>query len=107
MPTMSADGRYVVFTTDAILDVADTDAVADVYRYDVVSDLIVLVSVERRRVGNAARLGAARCRLERRPSSTSPTVPGPATNHVRAITGRHHHTVPADTGFITRSEPRW
>jgi hypothetical protein len=48
----SADGRYVVFSTDAKLVASDTNGLDDVYRRDTVSDKTVLVSQRGGKVGN-------------------------------------------------------
>jgi WD40-like Beta Propeller Repeat len=48
----SADGRYVVFSTDARLVPADTNGIDDVYRRNTVSGKTVLVSHRGGKVGN-------------------------------------------------------
>jgi Tol biopolymer transport system component len=48
----SADGRYVVFSTDAKLVPSDTNGVDDVYRRDTVAGKTVLVSHRGGKVGN-------------------------------------------------------
>jgi Tol biopolymer transport system component len=52
-PVASADGRYVVFSTEAALVATDTNGDEDVYRRDTVEGTTLLVSVnERGKVGN-------------------------------------------------------
>ncbi|MEO8695069.1 MAG: hypothetical protein ABI658_16195 [Acidimicrobiales bacterium] len=101
---MSADGRYVVFMTDASLDAADTDSVADVYRYDVVSDAIALVSVndDESEITSASGFGGIDASGDRVFFATDS---GPSTNYVRAITAGTTTLVAigaTDNGFITR-----
>jgi hypothetical protein len=43
-PSISSDGRYVVFQTDAVLDQSDTYGSLDIYQYDSSTNSITLVS---------------------------------------------------------------
>ena len=51
MPSMSTDGRYVAFTSDARLDAQDTNDHSDVYVRDRLSDTTTLVSAGKNGVG--------------------------------------------------------
>ncbi|WP_313918662.1 hypothetical protein [Tahibacter sp.] len=54
---LSGDGRYTVFTTNALLSAADTDVRDDVYRFDRLSGTTTLISTE---VGGVTPLGINR-----------------------------------------------
>ncbi|MCB9848215.1 MAG: PD40 domain-containing protein [Phycisphaeraceae bacterium] len=59
-PSISADGRYVAFETDAALVAADTNGRRDVYRCDLLNGRVELVSASSTgMVGGAASRGAS------------------------------------------------
>jgi serine protease len=98
---MSADGAYVVFTTNESLDAADLDVVADVYRYNVVGQTVDLVSVN----DNESEMTDAAALLGVDATGTHiyfSVAAGPTTYHVRDVTGLTTASMPTETGFITR-----